>query len=36
MGERLSGPAAVCDYRLSDSIAIPAVVIEMGGIDGVR
>ena len=36
MGERPSGLAALCGYRLSDSIAIPAVVIEIGGIDGVR
>ena len=36
MGERPSGPAALCGYRLSNSKAIPVVVIEMGGVDGVR
>ena len=35
-GDRPSGPAALCGCRLSNSIAIPTVVIEMGGIDGVR
>ena len=32
MGERPSGPVALCGFRLSISLAIPAVVIEMGGI----
>ena len=35
-GERPLGPAALCGFRLSNSLAIPAVVIEMGGIDRVR
>ena len=36
MGERPSGRAALCGCRLSNSIAIPAVVTEMGVIGGVR
>ena len=36
MGQRPSGPAALSGCRLSNSLATPAVVIEMGGIDGVR
>ena len=36
MGERPLGPAALCSFRLSNSVAIPAVVIQMGGIDGAR
>ena len=32
MGERPSGPVASCGFRLSISLAIPAVVIDMGGI----
>ena len=34
--ENPSGPAALCGFRLSNSLAIQAVVIQMGGIDGVR
>ena len=36
MGKRPSGPAALCGFRLSNSLVIPAVVIEMGGIDDVQ
>ena len=36
MEERPSGPAALCDVRLSNHLAIPATVIEMGGIKGAR
>ena len=32
MGERPSGPVALCGFRLSISLAKPAVVIQMGGI----
>ena len=35
MGERQSGPAALCGFRLSNSLAIQVAVTEMGGIDGV-
>ena len=35
MGERQSGPVALCGFRLSNSLAIPVVVTEMGGIDGI-
>ena len=34
MEERPSGPAALCGVRLSNHLAIPATVIEMGGING--
>ena len=36
MGERPSGPEALCGCRLSNSVGIPAVLIGMGGIDSVR
>ena len=32
MGKRPSGPAALCCFRLSYSLVILVVVIEMGGI----
>ena len=35
MGERQSGPAALCGFRLSNSLVIQVAVTEMGGIDGV-
>ena len=35
MGKIPSGPAAMCGFSLSNSLAIPAVGIEMGGIDNV-
>ena len=35
MGERPLGPAALCGFRLSNILALPAVVIEMGWINGI-
>ena len=35
MGKIPSGPAAMCGFSLSNSLAILAVGIEMGGLDGV-